>query len=81
MVANGKSIPISQIGNSKVKIGDNNLILKDILHASSIKKNLLSLNRLCVDNPFLFVFDDCNVFLKDRDNSRNLAIECVKDGL
>lgn len=81
MVANSKSIPINHIGNSKVKIGDINMILKDILHASSIKKNILSVNRLCVDNPVLFMFDNYNVFLKDQDNNRNLAIECAKDGL
>lgn len=81
IVTNGKSIPIFWTGNSQVKVGQNDLLLNDILHPPSIKKNLLSGNRLCIDNPISLVFDDCHEFLKDRQSNKNLAFEKVKEGL
>lgn len=48
--------------------------MNDILHCPSISKNLLSINKLCRDNPYYVQFDDTSIFIKDR-RSNDLVVE------
>lgn len=57
-VVKGKSLPISKFGRSNVYLGPRSVKLDNILYNSEFKKNLLSVNRLCIDNDVSLQFDD-----------------------
>lgn len=81
VIVNGNSIPISYTEKSNIKFISHSLLLKDIIHVSKIKKNLLSVNKLCVDNNVSFHFDAQNVCVKDRWSSEEIAVSEAKEGL
>lgn len=78
-VTNGNSITILHLEKSSFPFGSCSLILENIHHVPSIKKNLLSVNKLCVDNNVAFQFDDKHVFVKDQRSNEKLAIRNAKN--
>lgn len=63
-MANGKTVPIHNTGSSTFFIDDKSVQLNDILLASTIKKNLLSVSNFCSNNVVSLRFDKHHVYLK-----------------
>ncbi|GAA0152899.1 hypothetical protein LIER_37585 [Lithospermum erythrorhizon] len=76
MVGDGSLLSISQIVPSSIPSLGSKLILKDVLYVPALTKNLLSINKRCVDNKCIAEFSSedqpenviCNrlVFLKKK---------------
>lgn len=81
IVANGTIISIANTGSSVYRCRNRELRLNDILHAQAIKKNLLSVRKICCDNPVKVEFDDKIVCIKDRRTDEVLLTRGIKDGL
>lgn len=80
-VANGKSLPIAHTGTSKKFLCTHSLQLNDILHNNQIKKNLLSIYKLCTNNNVSLCFDDWHVYVKDQRTSKEIVIDQARNGL
>lgn len=65
MVYNEQGLFIRNTGSSSVISGK--IMLKHMLYVSSIKKNLLSISRLTIDNNTIVEFKSCCVYVKDKD--------------
>jgi hypothetical protein len=70
----GSGMPISQVGQSAIHTHERDLILKDILHAPSTSKNLVSVYKFTYDNNAFFEFHPWYFLLKDRD-MKNLLLQ------
>ena len=73
-VANGKTVPVTHIGDVKLNLRDKNgtfhsVILRNVLYVPEMPVNLLSVKRLWKDNRIKAKFRD-NLELKDLDNNR-----------
>jgi hypothetical protein len=55
-VGNGKGLPILHIGSSRFYSPTKTFNLQNILHAPTIKQNLLSVQKFCFDNNVYFEF-------------------------
>lgn len=56
-VANGNTLPISNIGDLHLSTSSSTDILKDILHVPNLKANLLSVSRIVADHDCVFLLD------------------------
>lgn len=70
-----------QYGNSSYQIANQNLLLNNILHLPEIKKNLLSVKKLCEDNNVSINFDSSVVHIKDQATNRDLLTGGITGGL
>lgn len=57
IVGNGHGIPINGYGHAFISTPFRSLILKNVLHAPNLIKNLISVRRLCIDNFISLDFD------------------------
>jgi hypothetical protein len=48
--ANGAGMKINHIGHSVIKTHTHNILLNNILHSQDASKNVLSVNRITIDN-------------------------------
>lgn len=71
-VGNGNKLPIPHTGDALLKTSHGHLKLKDALVAPKLKKNLLSVSQLTLDNSCIFEFDANGFVIKDR-NQQILA--------
>lgn len=60
-VANGNTLPISNIGDLHLSASSSTVILKDILHVPNLKANLLSVSRIVADHDCVFLLDQNGV--------------------
>ena len=65
-VVNGAGLPITHLGSSTIPTSNGNLYLRNVLLVPSIHKNLLSVQRFCIDNQAIFMFDGHRFCVKDR---------------
>lgn len=81
-VANGKTLPIIHTWSYSFLLQNKSVRLNDILLSPTIKKNLLSVSRLCANNSISLCFDKSNVYSKDlHTNDPEVVIGEVKGGL
>lgn len=81
LTANGNRVSVENSGHSSFLVGRNILKLDKILHVPDVKKNLISVKRLCHDNDLSIVFYPDSVCLKERKMGRTVFIDGVKDDL
>jgi len=74
-------ISIKNTSNSSYRCKNKYLKLNGILHAPDVKKNLLSIRKLCSDNVVRVEFDDKIVSIKDRETDDVLLTRGIRDGL
>ncbi|XP_074287645.1 uncharacterized protein LOC141612793 [Silene latifolia] len=65
IVGNGKTIPISGYGQSKINHPKHPFILKNVIHAPDIVKNLVSVRKFTTDNSVSVEFDPFGFCVKD----------------
>ena len=80
-VGNGSRLGISHTGSSSFLSSNQFLHLKNILHCSDAKTNLLSINKFCRDNDFHFKLIDTYFLIKDNLIGRILLQGANEDGL
>lgn len=80
-ITNGNQIPLMHSSSSKFSVGSSRLLLKNILHVPTMKRNLLSIKKLCDDNGLSVTFDSSCVFVKDWKTNEQLITRGVADGL
>jgi hypothetical protein len=64
-VANDQGMYIHHIGRSKLHTAFRTLILRNILHVTSITRNLLSIRKFAIDNHVFFEFHPHFLLVKD----------------
>ena len=74
MVGNGKKILIYHYGNSLLSLSFSPLKLNNILYASTLSNNLLSVSRLCANN-IIFVEFYPNFFLVKNQVSKKVLLQ------
>ncbi|KAL4376354.1 hypothetical protein GQ457_02G039060 [Hibiscus cannabinus] len=81
-VANGESVSISRVGNGVLSSNSRSLVLTNLLHVPSIKKNLLSVSKFTKDNNVSveFYFSDSCV-VKDLQTHRVMLQGVKSNGL
>lgn len=70
--ASGSGMSISHVGHSVLHTPDRNLILKDVLHVPSAKKNLVSVHRFTADNNAYLEFHPNFFLVKDMDTKKTI---------
>lgn len=65
-VDNGYSLPISHVGDAKIKTNCGKVPLHDVLVVPLLKKNLLFAGKLTNDYPCMFEFTFSNFVIKDQ---------------
>ncbi|KAJ0494958.1 putative RNA-directed DNA polymerase [Helianthus annuus] len=73
---NGQSLPVSQIGNSKL----NDIPLKNVLVVPNLTRNLLSISRLTNDAPVDVLFSNSFFQIQDRKTAAVLARGTCENG-
>lgn len=58
---------MARTGHSKFPVSSKSILLKDILHMLEVKKNVLSVYKVCKDNNVSFAFNKNIVYVKDRE--------------
>ncbi|KAA8515147.1 hypothetical protein F0562_018326 [Nyssa sinensis] len=64
-VGNGQGLRISKTGNSSLHSSSHSFVLNQVLLVPQIKKNLLSVQKFCIDNNVYFEFHDKYFLVKD----------------
>jgi hypothetical protein len=78
-VGNGTTIPVTSRGHSVLPTPASNFILKNILVAPSIVRNLLSVHQFTRDNSCSFEFDAHGFSIKDL-RMGHVTLRCNSDG-
>lgn len=78
--ADGSPLLISQSGRSIFKSENRSFILKDLLLVPTVTRNLLSVNKFCIDNDVSLRFDSQKVQVRDRATDDLLIEGTVNDG-
>lgn len=81
LTADGSPLQITSSGHSSVPISNKSIEFNDILHVPTATRNLLSVNKLCVDNNLCFVFDSHTVEARDRATGEVALRGVAKGGL
>lgn len=81
VVGNGHSLPVSCTGTTKIELPSKPLVLKNILHTPQIKKNLISVSQLTLQNNVIVEFDSDCFFVKDKSSRKILLQGKIKEGL
>lgn len=82
-LANGKSMPICNIGNASVQQFSftKPLLLNHLLHVPTVSKNLLSVSKFAHDNHVYFEFHPHSCYVKCQVTKKVLLRGILKDGL
>lgn len=80
-VGNGQSLDITHVGKTYISHYIRDLNLNNILCVPSIFQNLLSINRLCVDNNCYFEFWPSLFCVHDQGTKQTILTRLNKDGL
>jgi hypothetical protein len=80
-IGNGTSLPISNTGSFILYHSKIPFKLNNILHCPTAAVNLLSIQKLCVDNKCWFILTDSYFFIKDNCTGQTLLQGLNKDGL
>lgn len=80
-VANGNTLPISNIGDLHLSASSSTVILKDILHVPNLKANLLSVSHFVTDHDCVFLLDQNGVCIKDHRTEKLLCKGPLKGSL
>ncbi|KAF8407394.1 hypothetical protein HHK36_006525 [Tetracentron sinense] len=80
-IANGKTLPISHVGTTKLSHNNNLFHLDHILHVPHMKTNLISVSQFTKDNNCHFIFTDSDFFVKDNSTGRTLFQGRIRDGI
>jgi len=80
-VGDGKGLFISKIGHTKLHTPQRTFILSIVLHVPHIQKNLLSVQKSCLDNNVYFEFHLFVFYIKDFNIKALLFSGQSKDGL
>ncbi|KAJ9548514.1 hypothetical protein OSB04_021057 [Centaurea solstitialis] len=80
-VGDGKGLPILHIGSSHVHSPHKTFSLSNILHVPEIKKNLLSVQKFCLDNNVFFEFHSSFFVVKDESTRTTLLTGPSEHGL
>ena len=65
-VRNSPLRPMKHVGSLKVSTTNKSFVLKNVLHVSSLKHNILSVKQLCQENSCSVLFDDSSICVKDK---------------
>ena len=60
VVGNGSGLHIQHIGSTYLRTPQSNFLLTRVLHCPNVAKNLLSINRFCIDNDCFFILTSSN---------------------
>ncbi|KAL3506609.1 hypothetical protein ACH5RR_031991 [Cinchona calisaya] len=72
LVGNGNFLPISHTGHCQLLTQHCPLQLKDVLHVLQLSYNLLSIRKLCTENPSSFKFNSHGFRVKDNQTGKTL---------
>jgi len=80
-VGDGKGLPISHVGHTKLYTPHRSFTLSNVLHVPAITKPLLSVQKFCLDNNVYFEFHPFLFYVKDLNTNEVLLSGHSKDGL
>ncbi|KAJ0857667.1 putative RNA-directed DNA polymerase [Helianthus annuus] len=80
-VGNGQPLPILNIGSTKIYSPNKTLTLSNVLHVPQLKRNLLSVQKFCVDNNVFFEFHASYFVVKDESTRTILLTGPSEHGL
>jgi hypothetical protein len=80
-VGDGKGLPISHIGHTKLYTPHHSFNLSNVLHVPTITKPLLSVQKFCLDNNVYFEFHHFMFYVKNLNTNEVLLSGQSKDGL
>jgi histone deacetylase 1/2 len=80
-VGDGKGLPISHIGHTKIYTPHRSFTLSNVLHVPKIKKLLLSVQKFYLDNNVYFEFHHFVFYVKDLNTNEILLSGQSQDGL
>jgi hypothetical protein len=80
-VGDGKGLPISHLGHTKIYTPHCSFTLSNVLHVPAITKPLLSVQKFCLDNNVYFEFHTRVFYVKDLNTHEILLSGQSKDGL
>jgi len=80
-VGDGKGLPISHIGHTKLYIPHCTFTLSNVLHVPHITKPLLSVQKFCLDSNVYFEFHLIVFYVEDLNTNEVLLSGQSKDGL
>ncbi|KAI3765927.1 hypothetical protein L2E82_15974 [Cichorium intybus] len=80
-VGNGTGLPILHIGSTRFYSPSKTFSLSNILHVPEIKKNLLSVQKFCLDNDVFFEFHSSFFAVKDNTTKTTLLTGPSNNGL
>ncbi|KAG8501158.1 hypothetical protein CXB51_003243 [Gossypium anomalum] len=80
-MGNGESIPIANVGSSTFLASSKLLRLQNVLHVSSVCKNLMSVGQFAKDNGVYFEFHPFLCFVKDIQTWTTLLESHLHEGL
>lgn len=80
-VGNGMGLPNVHIGSTHISSPHKTLSLSNILHVPQIQRNLLSVQKFCLDNHVFFEFHPFFFCVKDISTRTTLLTGPSKDGL
>ena len=80
-VGDGKRLPISHLGHTKIYTPHRSFTLSNVLHVPTITKPLLSVQKFCLDNNVYFEFHPRVFYVKDFNTHEVLLSGQSKDGL
>jgi histone deacetylase 1/2 len=80
-VGDGKGLPISHLGHTKIYTPHHSFTLSNVLHVLVITKPLLSVQKFYLDNNIYFEFHPRVFYVKDLNTNEVLLSGQSKDGL
>ena len=80
-VGDGKGLPISHLGHTKIYTPHRSFTLSNVLHVPVITKPLLSVQKFYLDNNIYFEFHPRVFYVKDLNTNEVLLSGQSKDGL
>lgn len=80
-LGNGFGLPIHHTGSSFLSLQSYNCQLNNLLHASSIKKNLISMSKFCTDNGYFFEFHDTHFLVNDKWTNQLIISRSISNGI
>jgi len=80
-IGDGKGLPISHIGHTKIYTPHHSFTLSNVLHVPTITKRLLFVQKFCLDNNVYFEFHPFVFYVKDLNTNEVLLLGQSKYGL